>query len=597
MPRSPSEPLKPPLDRPCNGRETRVAAIFIVLHVGLVVWGDLRHSPNAMEAVDLPAGLYHLEFGRFDLRIVNPPLVRVVAALPVAALGAERDWRSIATGPGRRAEFPVGQDFIAANGEQVFGIFAAARIACLPLTVLGAIVCYCWASDLYGLRSGILAAGLWCFDPTILGHAQTINADVPAAAMGVAAAYAFWRWCRQPEWLNAVIAGTVLGLALLTRTTLWLQLPVLLVVGIAVFIDSRPARSHALQLAAIFGLSIYVVNLGYGFERTGRRLGEFEFISETFGGNLAAPESPGNRFRASTLSYLPILLPGAFVEGVDLQRYDFENRDGQYRSYLRGEWSSHGWWYYYLYGLAVKWPLGTWILVVGAVAAHGHQLRKGRRISLGEWLCLGSGMAILVVVSSQSGFSMHFRYVLPFFPFAFVLMSSAFNVSNRAWIAATWAAFAASVASSLAIHPHGLSYFNELAGGPKNGHAHLVHSSIDWGQDLLEFREWIRKRNLDREITLASTGPTPHALLGVVSGSPPHFRWQNDATLDRSSGPTPGWHAVSATCLREPRYAYFLEFEPVARVGYSINIYHLESEAVNAYRIRSGLESIRPDVR
>ncbi len=28
---------------------------------------------------------------------------------------------------------------------------------------------------------------------------------------------------------------------------------------------------------------------------------------------------------------------------------------------------------------------------------------------------------------------------------------------------------------------HSISYFNELAGGPENGSAHLLDSNIDWG--------------------------------------------------------------------------------------------------------------------
>lgn len=40
-------------------------------------------------------------------------------------------------------------------------------------------------------------------------------------------------------------------------------------------------------------------------------------------------------------------------------------------------------------------------------------------------------------------------------------------------------------ASTLAVYPHQLAYFNELAGGPEDGYRHLLGSSFDWGQDLL----------------------------------------------------------------------------------------------------------------
>jgi hypothetical protein len=38
-----------------------------------------------------------------------------------------------------------------------------------------------------------------------------------------------------------------------------------------------------------------------------------------------------------------------------------------------------------------------------------------------------------------------------------------------------------------------MSYFNEAVGGPENGHAYLVDSNIDWGQDLFFLRRWLDK--------------------------------------------------------------------------------------------------------
>jgi hypothetical protein len=316
------------------------AALLVLLsiHVVLVGWGASRHSPNLMEAVDLPAGLSHLEFANFELRKVNPPLVRTLASIPVAIAGAERNWSAMSDAPGARPEFAIGHNFIDANGVRSFWLFTLARWACLPFTVLGGVICHHWARDLYGEWSAGLAAALWCFDPNILGHAQTMNADVPAAAIGLAACYFFWRWMKRPTWWIAATAGAVLGLALLTRTTLMVLAPTLgLVWGIRVLCGSfraEPERlraAHFPQLLLIFGLALYTLNLGYGFEGSFRRLRDFAFVSHTFGGADAGPQSPGNRFRESWLAAVPLPLPKSFVEGIDLQRRDFENTDGRFR--------------------------------------------------------------------------------------------------------------------------------------------------------------------------------------------------------------------------------------------------------------------------
>jgi hypothetical protein len=49
-------------------------------------------------------------------------------------------------------------------------------------------------------------------------------------------------------------------------------------------------------------------------------------------------------------------------------------------------------------------------------------------------------------------------------------------------------ALLATIASTLRVYPHQLAYFNEAAGGPQNGHRHLLHSNLDLGQDFLNLK-------------------------------------------------------------------------------------------------------------
>ena len=62
---------------------TRVVAVLLIIHGLLLWWIDSRISPTMNEISHLPAGLRILEHGAFDLYSVNPPLVRLVAAIPV----------------------------------------------------------------------------------------------------------------------------------------------------------------------------------------------------------------------------------------------------------------------------------------------------------------------------------------------------------------------------------------------------------------------------------------------------------------------------------------------------------------------------------
>ena len=110
--------------------------LSLLVHAGLLAWSAYRHSPVIAEIGHLPAGLSHLEHGRFDLYRVNPPLVRLVAAVPARIVGAATDWSRYDPNPRRRSELPVGQDFLRANGRRSFRLFTLGRWACIPFPLL-----------------------------------------------------------------------------------------------------------------------------------------------------------------------------------------------------------------------------------------------------------------------------------------------------------------------------------------------------------------------------------------------------------------------------------------------------------------------------
>ena len=249
------------------------------------------------------------------------------------------------------------------------------------------------------------------------------------------------------------------------------------------------------QLAAILGLGIYVVNLFYAFDGTGTALKEFDFVSTMLSGN-EQPGEPGNRFRGSWLSELPSPLPKQYLLGFDTQKKDFEEFSG--RSYLRGTWSDHGWWYYYIYGLCVKVPCGVLLIFVLGILSRWANMAQLRD----EVVLMTPALVLLVLVSSQTAFNIHLRYVFPTLGFGLVFLGRAVGVGAR-WhsprnlmiiVSTVWSA-----SSMLYSYPHLISYFNETVGGAKYGHRHLMGSSLDWDQGTLHV--------VDRIIELGWKGP------------------------------------------------------------------------------------------
>ncbi len=419
------------------------AATLLVIHAGLLAWSATKHSPTAQEPQSLVAGLSHWELGSYQLFRVNPPLVRMVAALPVIAAGYESDWSKLKPGIGNRPGFDVGNDFAAANGERTFWLITIARWACIPFSLAGGVFCFLWAGELTGRpTAGLIALFLWCFDPNILAHGELIMTDCAAAALGVAAGYGFWRWLRRPNWQRAVVAGILLGTAQMTKTS-WLLLYAL---WPAIWLccwrfgrgrdlrqssESYPAlRIQSGQMAMILLISVYLLNLIYGFDGTLTPLREFRFVSRTLNGADTTGQV-GNRFRDSVLGRIPVPLPFPYVEGIDMQKSDFEK---PWQSYLHGEWKPGGWWYYYLYGFCVKTPHGTQLLFVIAMLTilvawcrRKPADRSPPALPASDLAAvLLPPIALIALVSSQLAMNVHFRYALPSMGFLFVFIAATF---------------------------------------------------------------------------------------------------------------------------------------------------------------------------
>jgi hypothetical protein len=365
--------------------------------------------------------------------------------------------------------------------------------------------------------------------------------------------------------------------------------------------------SIAGQFGLILVVAMLLLNLGYGFSGTLTSLGKFDFVSRSMTGEKSSGETgtlvKGNRFTGSLLGSVRMPVPKDYLMGIDVQKWDFERRPA---SYLGGQWSRDGWWYYYLYALAIKEPLGTWVLLAMALLMAGtsflNNVKQHSGLTfLNSLFLLLPAVFILFLVSSQTGMNHHMRYALPALPFLFVWMGRVGRdivggsklvlflvIALLAWIAF----------SSLSVYPHSIAYFNELVGGPRNGHKHLINSNIDWGQDLMGVKRWLDRNPNAQPFFFAYSLPlVSPQVAGIETAPPPTIEQLRDARkLDQASDAetqkqpdakesqllAPGWYAVSVSCLhsKSGRYEYFEPLEPQAHIGWSILIYHLTPEQI-----------------
>jgi hypothetical protein len=266
-----------------------------------------------------------------------------------------------------------------------------------------------------------------------------------------------------------------------------------------------------------------------------------------------------------------------WLEGIAFQRADVA---AGHPAFLMGCTSDHGWWYAIPVALALKTPIALLLLLAAAALRLASQWDRSRWRAAAFLLL--PALAVIGFFSLRQA-SIGLRYVLPAVPFLLVFASGVLAPVPRARPARAVLLGLLSwyVGASLFIHPHYLAYFNEIAGGPSRGYRLLVDSNLDWGQDLPGLAQFMRERGVE-SVHLSYFGSDAPARYGIRYDWLPSFELERPASQSETELPRRGWFAISATNLQglylpQPEtFAWLREREPVAEIGYSIFVYHVE---------------------
>jgi hypothetical protein len=222
-----------------------------------------------------------------------------------------------------------------------------------------------------------------------------------------------------------------------------------------------------------------------------------------------------------------------------------------------------GWRHYYLVAMAVKVPLAFWLLFASRLILKRRALLERR-----EWVLPVIMIAFLLIAMTGSKRNYGFRYLLPMATPAIVWISAVAEGGrwSRILSGLGLAGMALAVGTS---HPHELSYFNELTGGPIGGRRVLSDSNLDWGQGAKALAKLQRNRPEFRDLTVFYFGEIDPGRFGV-EGKRYLFRAiKNPDDLPPKLAVDTKYLAVSATLqwgpIGPPGYFSLLDnVEPVA---------------------------------
>ena len=559
-----------------------VVAALVFLSVYLVRDHTRDDSLSADEPVHILSGWLEVSGRNAIVNIEHPPVAKMLAGLALHSVPGMPPAPANVPMGARFTEY--GHAFLFQNAVSPDAIASAARAPFLGVHALLLLLVFAGASVRYGPAAGIFALALVALDPNFVAHAGVVHTDVGAAFGFLAVVLAAEAARRRPTALRLLVVALALGVALATKFSAILLLPILLLQGlIAARKEARPGRAAGLAILRFAGISAGALLLVIAIYAplTARMDPEQQrgVIHEMVAGRGAPALS------AAIESLVPLSRPLAHYLG-GLASVIRQSSVGGGVNYLFGRTSVHGFPLYFFVAFAVKSTLTFLAVTLVVLAAFSRR----SRVFAEEARLFLLPVAVLFLSSIGSAYNIGIRHMLPVYPFlalcgaaVFAQAAATAGARGRTGFAVTALALAPLLcgAELLRIHPHELSYFNALAGGPEGGRRILSDSNVDWGLDLKRLaRELERRRAVNPTIVyfggddvLFRTGvpdfaADPRIRPGLVAIS----------AFQLAVGPEfhdyHGDHAVAAA-LKKLNAEISARGRPAGRVGYSMYLFEL----------------------
>jgi hypothetical protein len=505
-----------------------IALIAFLILGGFEAWRDAATFDEPVYVSSGVAAILHHDLAD---NAEHPPLFKVLAALPVLAVGpvvpADGHWNL-------NNERTYSARFVEAQmraGTMRRVTFASRLVPLLECGLLG-LALYALGTLLFGFWSGVVAALLWLCNPLVLGVGHLDGVDLPFALTAVLVSWALVRWLQRRDRSSLVWLGLACGATVSAQTT-----------GVLV--------------AAVAVVAVLVASIRSGRRRWARwrQPVAVVVVAWVFVWAVYLALDP------AVVIHSWVVLPQPYIEGL---RFLASNDTGGSPGFLLGaSWTGANLWFW-PGSLLVK--LSTPILVLfvaGPLVLVG--LARTGRISRSTWrhtvVAVILPAAALFVFELPTPRTLGVRYLLPSIALWSVAACPIALVVGRRLVAAA-IALALTLAAAIAAtsFPHSIAY---TAPPFRPGYRVATDSNVDWGQDFNLLAAWSRGRHPyvayfgPRGVTVADiAGARP--LVGVVPG---HIA---------------GWVAASASDLTSAdrtSLAWLRAYCPVGTLGGSILLY------------------------
>jgi hypothetical protein len=599
------------------------------------------------ETAHIPASYSYVTKHEIRLNPEHPPLIKDLAGLPLLFLNLNFDtdqpfWAGTLPGKWDEGQWEAGRYLLYQAGNNPDKIIFWARFPIVLLSLILGWFIFRWVRELAGITAGLFALALYAFDPNILGHNHFVTTDVGIAAFMTFSFYYYLKFIKSPTWKNVALAGVFVGLLMLAKFSFIIALPIFALATFAypLVIHAKPGEKRILvklkklgeyigKGAMIFGISLVVVWTVYAANTFNMTK---ETVSQTIDNNFSPADTanPKNAYTNKALHWLngnSVTRPlTEFGIGIG---YVFRRVAGGNGAYFMQQVSGKAFPAYFPTVFAIKEPLPSLFLMLTALFIS---LSANLR-SFWEWLKAGisekasslsayirhnivsiSMLSFIVLysyISITGNLNIGFRHLFPILPFIYVLTAKTiFGLIRRmdSHAKLIWGVMLAAMtvflmSETVAAYPAYMSYFNEIAGGPKNGYKYVTDSNADWGQDIKRLKVWIERYNWCDgsndsfcKIYDSEKGPIEKIRINYFGGGDIKHYFGDKAIdwWDSKRPLEPGWYAISTNYLQgslydttkkdSESYRWIKNIKPVDQVGTSIFVYYITDQDISGIK-------------
>lgn len=440
-----------------------------------------RESRVYDEITYVRAGYGSLTQRDFRLEPLNPPLAREIVALPVLFN------KSILDDP----------------------ILFWPRIIVVFFSLSLALLVYVFARNLFGKYPAILALILFAFEPTLLANGHYATMDLIFTFFYILSIYLYWIWRKKISYGKLLLFSATIGLTLSTKiSALTFLLPIFPILFIlekknkSVFLDINYWKKRAAYIILFIAISLTTLWSTYFFT--------FEpALGYRFDPNRPAIALSKNNYLIHLGLTVPIPL-GSYISSIkQVILFNYSDLYSK-NSMFFGTVSRDGFpGYYFPILLSIKLPPALILLFFFSLFFTIKSDKKS--------LIILTPIVVILISILITKVMLVTRYILPIFPLIIIYASQSINlkVKNKFLLLGSLSLLLVwYISGIIKVFPHYISYVNEFVGGHKNGYKYVFDANYDWGQGLIDLRDYQKKNNISN-MQLAYFGDIDPAIIGI----------------------------------------------------------------------------------